>query len=260
MPSPSPRDSERPPASHGRRAFLRTAAVVPVAAGLGLLTVGTAHAYNWTRTLRAGDSGADVTELQIRIAGWAADSPRKTYVAVDGQFGPGTEAALKRFQRAYGLTANGVAASSTHSKLNALEDSDGSTAHFNFSEFYSKDGSGFSGGKVGASTVKANVRRLMYKLEAVRKKVGNKPMTINSGFRSISHNSNVGGASNSQHLYGIAADFVSSGVSTRTFYVACESSGFSGLERYTVSWQHADSRVEYPYGSQSWWWESGVVT
>ncbi|SFB33739.1 Putative peptidoglycan binding domain-containing protein [Amycolatopsis marina] len=259
MESPSPQNSE-PPAGHGRRAFLRTAAIVPVAAGFGVLTMGTAQAYNWSRTLKSGDSGADVKELQIRIAGWAADSPKKTYVAVDGEFGPGTEAALKRFQRAYGVTANGVADSSTHTKLNALEGSGGSTAHFNFSEFYSKDGSRFSGGKVGESTVKENVRRLMYKLEAVRKKVGNKPMTINSGFRSKSHNSKVGGASNSQHLYGIAADFVSSGVSTRTFYVACETSGFSGLERYTVSWQHADSRVEYPYGSQSWWWESGVVT
>ncbi|WP_216214066.1 D-Ala-D-Ala carboxypeptidase family metallohydrolase [Amycolatopsis aidingensis] len=245
---------------HGRRAFLRIAAVTPLAAGFGLLAAGTAQAYNWTRTMRTGDSGADVRELQIRIAGWAADSPRKTYVAVDGQFGPATEAALRRFQRAYGLADTGVAGQETHTRLNALEDSDGSTTHFNFSEFHSNDGSGFSGGKVGSGTVKENVRRLMYKLEAVRKKVGNKPMTINSGFRSIRHNSNVGGASNSQHMYGIAADFVSPGVSTRTFYVACETSGFSGLERYTVSWQHADSRVEYPYGAQSWWWESGVVT
>ncbi|WP_158892004.1 D-Ala-D-Ala carboxypeptidase family metallohydrolase [Amycolatopsis anabasis] len=245
---------------HGRRTFLRTAAMLPVAAGLGLLGAGTAHAYNWTRPLRSGDSGDDVRELQIRVAGWAADSPSKTNVAVDGKFGPGTEAAVKRFQRAYGLTADGVAAATTHAKLNALESADGSTAHFEFAEFHSKDGSGFSGGKVGAATVKENVRRLMYKLEAVRVKIGNKPMNINSGFRSIAHNSSVGGAPNSQHLYGIAADFASSGVATRTLYVAAESSGFSGLERYTVSWQHADSRVEYPYGAQTWWWESGVVT
>jgi hypothetical protein len=35
---------------------------------------------------------------------------------------------------------------------------------------------------------------------------------------------------------------------------------FSGLERYTQSYQHVDSRVEYPYGSQAWWWESGTIT
>ena len=41
-----------------------------------------------------------------------------------------------------------------------------------------------------------------------------------------------------------------------------EACGFSGLERYTLSdaHQHVDSRVEYAYGSQSWWWESGTIS
>lgn len=34
----------------------------------------------------------------------------------------------------------------------------------------------------------------------------NRPMPINSGYRSAAHNKAVGGASNSQHLYGLAAD------------------------------------------------------
>ena len=38
-----------------------------------------------------------------------------------------------------------------------------------------------------------------------------------------------------------------------------ETCGFSGLESYEHSWQHVDSRVQYAYGAQSWWWESGVV-
>jgi zinc D-Ala-D-Ala carboxypeptidase len=213
-----------------------------------------ASAYTWTRTLQEGSSGSDVKELQIRIAGWAADSPMQTYVAVDGVFGPGTKAAVKRFQAAYGLTADGIVGPATQAKLNELEDSDGSTAHFNWSEFYSKDGSGFSGGKVSSTEVKENVRRLMYKLEAVRKKAGNVPITINSGFRSISHNAAVGGESNSQHLYGIAADIVISGKSVSTMQSYAKTSGFSGIIPYS-SFVHVDSRVEYPqYGSAYWYW------
>lgn len=235
-----------------------------VAAGLavasGLAFAETAAAYSWTRTLQQGASGSDVRELQIRVAGWAADSASQTYVAVDGNFGPGTAAAVKRFQTAYGLSADGIAGSQTFSVLNSLESADGSTAHFEFSEFYSHDGSGFSGGKVGSATVKENVRRLMYKLEAVRKKAGNSPVTINSGFRSVAYNTSIYGyPTNSQHQYGIAADIVVSGYSTLSLYRIGERSGFSGLESYSHSWQHMDSRIEYPYGAQAWWWEDGVA-
>lgn len=220
---------------------------------------GRASAYGWTRTLQQGATGSDVVELQIRVGGWAAASASKTCIAWDGDFGPATAGAVKRFQSAYGLSADGVVGPQTQSVLNSLESSDGSTAHFEWSEFYSKDGSGFSGGKVASGTVKENVRRLMYKLEALRKKAGNSPITINSGFRSIAHNSSVGGASNSMHLYGVASDTVVSGHTTLQVYKIAETCGFSGLEAYTHSWQHVDSRVQYAYGSQSWWWESGVV-
>lgn len=254
-----------PPATGpDRRSLLRYGTGVLAAAGLatvsGIALAGPASAYSWGGTLQQGSTGAAVKELQIRVAGWAADSASHTYVAVDGDFGPGTAAAVKRFQRAYGLGADGIAGPQTQSVLNSLENSDGSTAHFNFSEFYSHDGSGFSGGKVGASTVKENVRRTMYKLEAVRKKSGNKPITINSGFRSVAYNTSIYGyPTNSQHQYGIAADIVISGDATITAYRFGETSGFSGLEAYTHSWQHMDSRIEHAYGAQSWWWESGTV-
>ncbi|WP_409251826.1 D-Ala-D-Ala carboxypeptidase family metallohydrolase [Bacillus sp. SCS-153A] len=208
---------------------------------------------NWTRTMRNGDSGSDVKELQIRVAGWAADTASQTYVLVDGVFGNGTEAAVKRFQKAYGLTVDGIAGPQTHSQLNALEGSDGSTAHFAFSEFYSKDGSGFSGGNAGSSEVKENVRRLMYKLEALRKKLGNVPVTINSGFRSINHNRNVGGASNSMHTYGVAADVDPSGKTPSQTAAVAKTCGFSGIITYNT-FVHADSRIEYPYGSQFYYW------
>ncbi|MEU0967105.1 D-Ala-D-Ala carboxypeptidase family metallohydrolase [Streptomyces sp. NPDC005917] len=255
-----PQDSR----SIDRRALLRGAAGVAAALGMAaaadLGSAGRASAYGWSRTLQQGDSGSDVKELQIRVGGWAASSAQQTYVAWDGAFGAGTGAAVRRFQSAYGLTADGVVGPQTQSVLNSLENSDGSTAHFDWSEFSSHDGSGFGGGKVGSAEVKENVRRLMYKLEALRKKAGNSAVTVNSGFRSVAYNSSVGGASNSMHCYGVAADIVVAGHTTYQVYKIAETCGFSGLEAYSHSWQHVDSRVQYPsYGSGSWWWESGTV-
>lgn len=45
-----------------------------------------------------------------------------------------------------------------------------------------------------------------------------KPLIINSGFRTATHNAKVGGASNSQHLYGTAADVYIPGVSVLDLY------------------------------------------
>lgn len=249
------------PASRvSRRTLLKGALALPVMVGVASAGLGgTAYAYNWPRTLRQGDSGSDVVELQIRVAGWAASSAQQTYVAIDGAFGPGTDAAVRRFQGAYGLSADGVAGPATQGQLNALQSSDNSTAHFDWSEFTSHDGSGFSGGKVSTAQVTENVRRNMYKLEALRRKAGDRPVTINSGFRSVAYNTSIGAASNSMHMYGVASDIVVSGLSTYSVYRIAETCGYSGLESYSHSWQHVDSRIEHAYGSQFWWWESGVV-
>ncbi|ASS77065.1 muramoyltetrapeptide carboxypeptidase [Tumebacillus algifaecis] len=213
-----------------------------------------ASAYSWTRNLQEGSNGADVKELQIRVAGWAADSASRTFVEVDGIFGAGTKAAVKRFQSAYGLTADGIVGPATQAKLNSLEAGDGSTQNFNFSEFYSGDGKGFNGGKVGAATVKENVRRMMYKLEAVRKKAGNTPVQVNSGFRSLQDNAAAGGVANSQHMYGIAADIVLGGYSPTSIANIAKRSGFSGVIIYST-FTHVDSCAEYPYGMQgTWYW------
>ena len=40
--------------------------------------------YTWSRTLQQGASGADVTQLQIRVAGWAGYDVR---IAMDGVSG-----------------------------------------------------------------------------------------------------------------------------------------------------------------------------
>ncbi len=240
-----------------RRAVLRGALALGAGALAGpFLLVAPASAYSWSRTLHEGLSGADVKELQIRVAGWAASSASHTYVAIDGAFGPATTAAVKRFQTGYGLASDGIAGPATQAKLNALESADGSTAHFNWSEFTNPPTGDFAGGKVSAATAKEYVRRLMYKLEAVRVKLGNVAMGVNSGFRSIAHNQAVGGASDSMHLYGLAADLNVPGVANITVYRKAETSGFSGLETYTAGHQHVDSRAEI---GRAWWWQDGTV-
>ncbi|WP_019067016.1 D-Ala-D-Ala carboxypeptidase family metallohydrolase [Streptomyces hokutonensis] len=240
-----------------RRTMLRGTLAAGAGVAFGqLLFSGVAQAYSWSRTLEQGATGADVTELQIRIAGWAADSASHSRVSIDGDFGPGTAAAVKRFQTAYGLTADASVGPNTQAKLNALEQSDGSTLHFNWSEFENQTGGGFSGGKLSTAQVKENVRRCMYKLEALRKKLGDKPITVNSGFRNIAHNADIGGASDNMHLYGTAADLDVPGVATKTVYQKAETCGFSGLETYTVDHQHVDSRADL---GRDWWWEDGTV-
>jgi hypothetical protein len=240
-----------------RRSLLRGSLVVGAGALVApVLLPGVANAYTWSRTLQQGMTGADVTELQIRVAGYAADHASQTRVSIDGEFGPGTTAAVKRFQSAYGLSADGVVGANTQTKLNALEQSDGSTVHFNFSEFTDRVSGTFNGGKVSAAAAKENARRCMYKLEALRLKLGNKAITVNSGFRSIQHNADVGGASDSMHLYGTAADLDVPGVANKTVYQKAETCGFSGLETYTVDHQHVDSRADL---GRAWWWENGTV-
>ncbi|MER6462953.1 D-Ala-D-Ala carboxypeptidase family metallohydrolase [Streptomyces sp. NPDC048409] len=240
-----------------RRTMLRGTLAAGAGVAFGqLLFSGTAQAYSWSRTLTQGATGSDVTELQIRVAGWAADSAGQTRVGIDGEFGPGTAAAVRRFQAAYGLGVDAEVGPNTQAKLNSLEQSDGSTLHFNFSEFVNQSDGTFNGGKLSASQVKENVRRCMYKLEALRKKLGDKPITVNSGFRSIAHNADIGGASDSMHLYGTAADLDVPGVANKTVYQKAETCGFSGLETYTVDHQHVDSRADL---GRAWWWENGTV-
>lgn len=164
--------------------------------------------YTWSRTLRQGMSGSDVAQLQIRVAGWAA---YQSYVAIDGQFGPITEAAVRRFQSGYGLASDGIAGPATFGKIYELQDDDCTPIHFDYSEFDNGCGiGGWEGGKVSAAQAKANALRQMWKAEALRHKLGDRPLRVTSAFRSVQCNAQVGGASNSQHLYGTATDFAGS--------------------------------------------------
>ncbi len=227
---------------------LALALAVPVTGALVVGTATPAHAdecYIWTRTLQKGMSGSDVTQLQIRIAGWAA---YHDYVAIDGVFGDETEAALKRFQAAYGLAADGIAGPATYSKIYSLQDPDCTPIHFSYAEMDDDCFGGWSGGKVPAATAQANALRVMWKLEALRHRLGDQPLIVTTGFRSVACNNRVGGASNSQHLYGMAADLVSTYDSLCTIAKEARYTGFSGLIGPGAAGHddhvHVDSRAE----------------
>lgn len=79
------------------------------------------------------------------------------------------------------------------------------TANFSLAEFACKDGTAVP------STLMANVKALAKNLQVLRDEV-KKAITINSGYRTVSHNKAVGGASGSQHLKAKAADIVVRGM------------------------------------------------
>ena len=60
------------------------------------------------RTLKRGAIGEDVSELQVRLVSWGYQPGE-----IDGVYGKQTEAAVKAFQKASGLTADGICGQKT---------------------------------------------------------------------------------------------------------------------------------------------------
>jgi uncharacterized protein YcbK (DUF882 family) len=81
--------------------------------------------------------------------------------------------------------------------------------NFDWSEFESHDGA------IMPESAKNNIKELVKNLEVIRTASGNKPIRINSGYRSPQQNANVNGKSKSYHLQGMAADFVIVGMTTK---------------------------------------------
>ena len=78
------------------------------------------------------------------------------------------------------------------------------TKNFSLSEFDCKDGTEMP------SELLPNVLELAESLQELREML-NSPIRINSAYRSLQHNSKIGGSTNSQHLFGKAADIVVKG-------------------------------------------------
>jgi peptidoglycan hydrolase-like protein with peptidoglycan-binding domain len=225
------------------------------------------QAKDFDRRLKPGAENSDVKALQVRIAGWYPTNAQESF-AINGTYSTQTKAAMKAFEAAYGRPVNGIASKMDLQILNNLERSDGSTKHFVFGEFQQNKSSScssransyagtFSGGMSTPHRVKQNVRRLMWRLEAVRKKGGSEPIGINSAFRSTSYNDCIGGARASQHLYGTAADNRMASVDNRTERRIAKRSQIHGIGCYSsMTHNHFDLRIENRdlTGGQFWWW------
>lgn len=84
-------------------------------------------------------------------------------------------------------------------------------------------------------------------LQAMRDQLG-APITITSGYRTLSHNAAVGGAANSFHTKGQAADIVVSGKATAEVAACAETAGALGVLRYiTDGFVHVDTRTTQYY-------------
>ena len=115
-----------------------------------------------------------------------------------------------------------------------------STAHFKDSEFACKCGCGFC----------KPDPRLIAGLEKLRTKLGDKPIIINSGCRCKTHNAKVGGAPNSLHTKGTAADIRVNGVTpSQVARIARTIECFkrSGIIWYDKGWTHLDVGRIVPY-------------
>jgi hypothetical protein len=241
--------------------------LVALALAAVVVAASPASAYTFTRSLKEGDSGRDVKVLQIRMAGWY---PRddQSQLALDGTYGSATTDAVKAFQAFYGLEPDGVAGPATFAIIDGLEDDNGSTLHFDWREFKQKSNSRcsakanayagtFGGGMVAPKRAKKNVKKLMWRLEALRAKAGDKPVGVNSAFRSTSYNDCIGGARLSQHMYGTAVDNRMAEVTNRYERDLAKASQFHGIGCYSsMSHNHFDLRLDNRAldGGRYWWW------
>lgn len=106
------------------------------------------------------------------------------------------------------------------------------TPHFSAHEFRCRDGS--------EHTIDC---RLLAMLEAIRCQFG--PVSVTSGYRSPAYNQAVGGAANSLHLTGQAADILANETPYNIYAWADKNFPISGLglyERAGGGWVHVDCR------------------
>lgn len=172
-------------------------------------------------------------------------------LAVDGIWGNKTQKAVGDFQRSKGLKVDYIVGNQTLAKLNSLPEY--KAPHFRDSEFYCKCCKGLPSRGVSVA--------LLMLLEEIRARVNEtyplkngkeRGIIINSGYRCPAHNTNVGGATNSQHKQNPckAADIRVKGITPKQLGVICDKinkNGGVGLGGKNIV--HVDVR-----GHHARWW------
>ena len=111
----------------------------------------------------------------------------------------------------------------------------GKKTNFQIKEFACKDGS---------DLIKID-DELVEKLQILRSYY-NKPLIINSGYRTKTHNTKVGGSPTSQHLLGKACDIVIKGITPSALSTMAKKIGFTGVGTYK-DFVHVDTRKNVSY-------------
>ena len=186
--------------------------------------------------LRKGTRGSRVRSLQNDLIELGFGNYLGRWGA-DGAFGDATKNGVIALQRWLKIKVDGIVGSQTRNAISTRKRNAGKLGTFNFNirEFDCKD-------RARTRPPNGISSELILKLERLRYECGNRPVIINSGYRTESHNQAVGGARNSQHLYGRAADIVVSGVKASTVYKKANrifSNG--GVGKYNT-FTHVDTR------------------
>lgn len=165
--------------------------------------------------LSKGCKGDTVKALQGALIARGYDCGK---YGADGDFGAGTDAAVRKLQADYGLSVDGIVGKDTWGTVMGMvpkaEDSGDvrwdEIKYFKASEFACK-----CGGKYCDGAPAVMRHKLLVVADRVREHFGAAAI-VSSGLRCKAHNANEGGVSNSRHMYGKAMDFRVLGTSADT--------------------------------------------
>lgn len=130
--------------------------------------------------------------------------------AIDGIWGQKSAAATMAFQRAQGLTADGVFGQATQARILAVI-AGGGQDWWDEISFFCREEFACKCGLCGGYPAEME-KTVVQVADRVRTHFGS-PAIVSSGLRCATHNANVGGVANSRHLCGKAIDFCVSGKS-----------------------------------------------
>ena len=178
---------------------------------------------------------------------------------IDGAWGEMSQAATRAFQRDYGLTADGIFGVGTEARIREVVASGETPRHtrdvpetggadwWKDIRYFKRAEFRCPCGRCGGFPVEPQ-ESIARTVDEIRHRLGI-PISIvdggGSGVRCSAHNAEVGGVSDSQHLYGLAADLHSAASPAQMLAVAEDVMGHTGgLGLY--SWGiHVDKRSGY---------------